>query len=159
MSVRWAEAAAPATAASVLGDGEAERWRSLRRPDDQAMFLAAHVLARWTVSEHAGLRWARSTSCSGATAAPGRMDDPTSVVAGQAGPWISFSHAGGFVIAVAADRPVGVDLEPVTQDRLDIAAVALSSDEQVQLDSVAKSARRHVAPLVGAEGSRAQGDR
>jgi 4'-phosphopantetheinyl transferase len=141
VSVRWAEATAPATAASMLSDGEAERWRALRRPDDQAMFLAAHVLARWTVSEHREVAVADVDLVQRCDRCAGPHGRPTSVVAGRAGPFISLSHAGGFVAAVAADRSVGVDLEPLAQDRLDITTVALSPDEQLQLATVAEAAR------------------
>jgi 4'-phosphopantetheinyl transferase len=105
------------------------------------MFLAAHVLARGVVSEHEGVAVGEVDLLQQCDRCAGPHGRPTSVVAGQAGPCVSISHAGGYVIAAVADRPVGVDLEPVSQDRLDVAAVALSPAERAQLDTVALAER------------------
>jgi 4'-phosphopantetheinyl transferase len=141
VSVRWAEARAPASSAELLGDEEIARWRGLPRDEDQRMFISAHALARWVVSERLGVPVADIDLAQRCERCGGAHGRPEVSVAGTPGPWVSLAHAGGWVVAATAEHPVGVDLEPLASPTQDIASVALCSDEQAELDA-APSAER-----------------
>lgn len=106
---------------SVLGPDEQARAHRFRSATDRRRWVAAHAWLRRRLAARTGV----SPEALGFTI--GHRGKPTL----PAGPWFNLAHAGGLAaLAVAADRPVGVDLEPVpgTVD-LDAAALVLSGEE------------------------------
>ena len=141
---------------------EAERWRALRRPNDQAMFLAAHVLARWIGRASTdGVAVAEVDLVQRCDRCAGPHGRPTSVVAGQAGPSVSFSHAGRLRRrGRGRPRPSAWTSSPWRRIDSTSPTVALSPDEQLQLEH--RGGERRGATLLRwwvRKEARAQGDR
>ncbi len=95
----------------ALSDEEQSRRRALHRPADRAAFAAAHVLARVCAAELAGasaqgltLRQ-RCPQCQGPHGRPSIVQLPAVHV--------SLAHSGGWVAAIAAPVPCGIDVELV----------------------------------------------
>lgn len=96
----------------VLDEGERARMAELRRHDDRDRYLLAHTALRLVLGQRLGvradlLRFARAP-CPGCGGPHGRP-----VLADPSGPEFSLAHGGGLVAVALADRPVGVDVEPV----------------------------------------------
>jgi 4'-phosphopantetheinyl transferase len=91
-----------------------QRLDELHHDDDRRRMLAARALARAAVVGHVGLRPDSAVEfrqCCPRCGGP--HGKPEVLVNGRLGPQVSWSHAGNWVVAVAADSAVGVDLEPV----------------------------------------------
>jgi 4'-phosphopantetheinyl transferase len=97
-------AAELAELAAVLDDGERARAAALLSPVQRALFVAGHGAARRLLGSRLGLPptaicWRYGPNGKPAPDAP-------------AGPQVNLSHSGGFaMLALAARRPVGVDLQ------------------------------------------------
>lgn len=102
---------------ALLDDDERERAGSLLYPDRRRRFIASHGAVRVILGRHLGLppqslRWRRGPHGKPELAGPG--------------PWpqISLSKSGGLAaLAVAANRPVGVDIQKLLAG-LDVARLA-----------------------------------
>jgi len=95
------------------------------RPAQADDFVAAHLLARICVAELVGGSAAdvvitqTCATCGGPHGQPSVTGLPA---------YVSWSHAGGHILAAAADRPVGVDLEPVRLLDIDRRLVATAAE-------------------------------
>jgi phosphopantetheinyl transferase len=132
----------PPEHAALLDDAEARMCRELRSDGARALFVASRALLRRALEGATGIE-ARSWRF--ARDALGRPS-----VAGDAGlptPRISLTHAAGAVaVAVAPERSVGVDLEPLTSAPQALAAtVAVTAPERRWLDTLAAVDQRVAA--------------
>ena len=95
----------------ILTDIELRRARAFHTQQDQDDFLAAHLLARHCVSQLTGVAVVtisqRCAECGGDHGRPAVWGYPEVTV--------SWSHTRGYVGAVAAFDPVGIDLESVNE--------------------------------------------
>ena len=104
-----------ASLADVLDADERARAAAFVRERDRLRFTVAHAVLRDVLSRYAGASPAALRFVHGASGKP--------ALAGG-GPHFSLSHGGGFgLVGVAADRPVGVDVERVS-GHIDVDAVA-----------------------------------
>lgn len=106
---------------SVLSPDERARANRFRSAVHRYRWIAAHAWVRRRLSARTGV------SPEALVFTTGHRGKPTL----PGGPWFNLAHAGALAaLAVAADRPVGVDLEPVpgTVDP-DAAALVLSAEE------------------------------
>jgi 4'-phosphopantetheinyl transferase len=95
---------------AALDDGERRRAAALRDPGRRTLFVAAHGAARLLLGERLGLPADAVCWRYGPHGKP-EPDVP-------AGPQVSLSHSGDFaLLALAARRPVGVDLQRVRPDQ------------------------------------------
>ena len=135
--VRWAAPDAPHRLVDWLTPTERQRMQAQRRPDDQAGFLSAHVLVRIVAAGLLGVDPGslvleqRCPTCDGPHGPPG--------IAGPGAPRVSFAHTKGLVVAAAAPEPLGVDAERVGAAAAEVADVALSPTEQLQLAALSLS--------------------
>ncbi len=131
--LRWSRADAPDASEALLSDSERSRLAALARPQDRALFRAAHVLVRVAVAEATGVAPSSVTlvqHCEHCGEAHGR---PRVLVEGDPGPEVSLSHAADAVLAAVSDVPLGVDLEPWGGVRAGVERLALSAGEQALL--------------------------
>jgi len=95
---------------ALLTGAERSRAAAFIRDADADDFIGAHVLARLLVAERVGAAPAqielaqRCSSCGGPHGRPH--------VVGRAGVHVSWAHSRGWVAAMAADEPCGIDVEP-----------------------------------------------
>lgn len=129
--MRW-DTTGVTTDPATLSDSERRRLDSLRREDDRRRFAAARTLLRATVAEATGADPGavrveqRCTRCGGAH---GR---PTVAVDGRRGVHVSIAHAGEVVMVAVADRPVGIDVEPMARSVGDLGPVVLAPAERAR---------------------------
>lgn len=110
------EPVGPAADAGLLTAAEIARRDRLQRSADRAAYVAAHVLVRRCVAELTGsppeaVRIAQSC---------GRCGEPghgRPSVLGDARVHVSLSHSSRHVAAIAAFRPVGIDVETIEDQR------------------------------------------
>jgi len=115
--VRWCAAVPPVPdrATSGLATEDRERAARLRRREDRAEYVAAHILLRDVLAEEFGaakvlLGRRACISCGGAHGKPYVTRPATALE-------FSLSHGGGLaVVAVSRAGPVGVDTERLLQD-------------------------------------------
>lgn len=89
----------------LLDDEERDRAGRFVRPGDARRYRIAHGALRAILSRHTGVAAGRLRFARGEHGKPQLRDG---------GPHFSLSHSGGVVlVAVSADRPVGVDVELV----------------------------------------------
>jgi 4'-phosphopantetheinyl transferase len=124
----------------LLDVRERTRWAQFRRPQDRALYLTAHALARLAIAGPVGLapREIRFSvtcrRCGGPHGKP-RVDGPEAVE-------LSISHSGErAVVAVARDVAVGVDVEVVAMRHPDVPRIALSPPERAVLDRLPEADR------------------
>lgn len=114
-----------------LTEAEQARHDRLRLAEDRAAYLAAHVLVRSAAAELLGadptelVVEQRCPDCGG-------TDHGRPTIAG-ADIHISLSHTRGWVAAVAAEQPVGVDVERVRPVVAGVLTRTLSEAEQAWL--------------------------
>ncbi|NMH94222.1 4'-phosphopantetheinyl transferase superfamily protein [Pseudonocardia bannensis] len=106
---------------ALLDEHERTRLQKLRRPDDQARYLAAHALVRLVLGHRlgvhpAGLRFDRTCRCGQQHGKPRLADEP-----GTTG--FSLTHSGDLVGVAVSDGPVGLDVEHV-RPLTDVAGMA-----------------------------------
>ena len=116
----------------MLTAEELARLGALAHGPDQAMFRSAHVLGRVTVAEMLAVDPHEVDLVQRCQRCGGPHGVPRTIVGGTPGPHLSLAHADGIVMAATADRPVGIDLEPVGQAPTTIEPVVLSEAEQAQ---------------------------
>lgn len=133
VQARWARAEAPEAGDRLLTEHERARLAAFRRPEDRAMFRSAHVLVRVLVAELAGVSASAVDVVQRCRRCGRPHGSPSVLIDGRPGPEVSFSHAGGLVLAAVAGAPVGVDLEPLGGVRAGVERLALSSEEQALL--------------------------
>jgi 4'-phosphopantetheinyl transferase len=119
----------------VLDDAERLRAARLARLSDRIRFAVAHAALREILGSYAGV------PASDLHFAEARNGKP---VLDGSGPHFSLSHSDGIaLVAVAADRAVGVDVERVSRDR-DLDAVArryFGADELGWINAGGESSR------------------
>lgn len=119
---------------------EQERHDRLREERDRAAYLAAHVLVRTCAAELLG---AAPGSIELAQECPGcrRTGHGRPYVVGAPAVHVSLSHTRGWVAAIAADRPCGIDIEHVRQVSPGVPRRVLSPAEQAWLADEADPVR------------------
>lgn len=94
---------------ALLSDDERERLERFRFDEDRLAFLTAHALLRMALSRHAAVSPEAWTFQAGPYGQP-------SIAAPRCGLCFSLSHTRGLVAcAVAADRPLGIDVEDASR--------------------------------------------
>lgn len=142
--VWWARPDAPPATDHLLTSVERTRLDALRRPEDQASFRSAHVLARALVASVTGapieqiVLWATCERCGGPHGAP-RL-----TVSGVDGPHVTLSRCQEAVVAAVSPSRIGVDVEALGRGRAGLAEVALAPEEATQLDAVPPGERDDV---------------
>lgn len=146
-AVRFAVEPSAAVLASahstVLDPEQRERHGRLRQPQDRDDFLAARLLTQRLVSEATGQSadtiefTQRCAHCGGPHGRPR--------VASADAPFVSWSHAQGWVAAVVSPRACGIDVEVVADGRpvFDV----LTAGEQDVVRSVAEGRAQTIAFL------------
>lgn len=108
--------AAPAPSADDLAPEELARARALRNPDSRRRWAAARWALRRILARYSGTEPAALVLSLGLHGKP--------LLAAPDAPRFSLSHTGGLMlVAVSADRDVGVDAERLRSER-DVAALA-----------------------------------
>jgi 4'-phosphopantetheinyl transferase len=119
----------PTETAVVLTPYEKERHDRLREARDRAAYLAAHILVRTCAAELLGTA-PESVELAQACPGCGRTDHGRPYVVGAPAVHVSLSHTRGWVAAVAADGPCGVDIEHVRPVSPAVPRRVLSAAEQ-----------------------------
>ena len=134
-TAEWLRSGAPPP--DLLSPAERQRAQGFRREEDRRDFIAAHLLTRQVVAELVGVDvTAVSLTQSCAVCGVVGHGAPLITVPDQRPVFASWSHTAGRVGAIAASRPVGLDLERV--DGADVRAtfgVALSAAEAALVDA------------------------
>jgi 4'-phosphopantetheinyl transferase len=140
-TIWWADAVEPRDdLLDLLDDRERAKWARLHRPQDRALYLTAHALARLVLAEPVGVAPAAIKFCvtcprCGADHGKPRVDTSVPVE-------LSISHSGRrTVVAVALGVPVGVDVETVALRGPEVPRIALSPTELAVLDQLPEAAR------------------
>jgi 4'-phosphopantetheinyl transferase len=131
-----------AAAGHLLGPAERERAAGFARPELADRYRAAHLGLRRLLGAYLGQAPERveltrepCPHCQGAHGRP-------SVRHGGAPLHYSLSYGGDLVLLAFAERPVGVDIEPVPEaDVVDDVVSTLHPDEQAELRALAPPAR------------------
>ncbi len=135
-------AGVPAGAGAALTAIERERAAAFHAQADADDFVAAHLLARACVGAVTGARDVvleqRCPTCGGPHGRPAVAGDPATHV--------SWSHSHGWVAAVAATVPVGVDLETRGR-RHDVGRLAARTGTPAEAAAVAADADPELAYL------------
>ena len=126
---------------AVLDESERARAMRLRRPADLVLFIRAHALLRRVLSRHAPIdpaRWRLVRAEAGKPALCPQQHPALQALR------FNLSHCAGLVaVALAWEREIGVDVEPVD---------ALQPDEALARTLLAPGEWRHWPALVDAHG-------
>ena len=126
-----------AAARRWLDDGERQRADRLIRPEEQRRFILAHACQRAILGRYAGCDPAEIVLQPGFHGKPEFLND--------GGIRFNLSHSHGhLLVAVARDRAVGVDLEPVRDRSSDMKKLAerfFAPDEYAAIAAAAPSRR------------------
>jgi 4'-phosphopantetheinyl transferase len=125
---------------SLLTEPELTRLGRLRDPADRAAYTAAHVLVRTCAAELLGVA-PRAVTIAQRCARCERVDHGAPYVLGERSVTVSLSHSRGFVAAMAAAGPCGIDVEALPAA---VPLEALSDAESEQVARAAEPAREAV---------------
>lgn len=115
-------------ASTWLRPGELRRWQRFSTEERRAVFLAGRWLLRGLLAEQLGQSECRHGF---------EIDDlGRTQVLGAPALNANLSHSGGWIAAVLADHPVGVDVESIRPDR-DFVALADAVHSPSQCDTIA----------------------
>lgn len=117
----------PGAWAAWLSEAEQARAAGIRHAQRRAAFVAGRMAARGLLADRLHVA---------PPDVPLRVAEDGAVEAGRTGWHVSIAHSGARAVAVAARRPVGVDIEVITPRRPGVQRFLLHPDEYAAFEAL-----------------------